>query len=442
MVAEPQIEPFITRELYELVIGLEGEIHKPSSLPQDLKDMKHWLKVEQNERGQWKKPFYYRDGERKDLNWNLRSMEAQFDLYTVLDQEPLNKAGFHARDSICVIDLDGVIDPVTLELIEPTIRDLISDMRFTVYLSSSGEGLHIPFKLPEELLFPEVPSKNLNYRETEGKSGQFLGGAYASFVAFTGVAVPPYDLPTLPEINRSEWEYIREFLWSAETVTHTEPSEPIPLATQASTPQARAPRESEAKESPFGIKWKPNYRSHVESVFNGFDDPKEGSDTSISGRCNQWVSLYIRGAEHWTYDRAIHLSKQVEGKCLAKNPTRNKKSHKWHEEKVISRIRLFSELGLLVYRKKHDREGKMPFDILKLEALDYALATKMKPRTEKVFLTIVVLSKGRSGFKLRDARVAEASGLDRGTVIKAKKEIRKGDFLKIEGARNNTYTII
>ena len=440
MVAEPQIEPFITKELYELVIGLEGEIHKPSSLPQDLKDMKHWLKVEQNEGGYWKKPFYYRDGERKVLNWNLRSMEAQFDLYTVLDQEPLNKAGFHARDSICVIDLDGVIDPVTLELIEPTIRDLISDMRFTVYLSSSGEGLHIPFKLPEELLFPEVPSKNLNYRETEGKSGQFLGGAYASFVAFTGVTVPPYDLPTLPEINRSEWEYIREFLWSAETVTHTEPSEPIPLATQASTPQARAPRESEAKESPFGIKWKPNYRSHVESVFNGFDDPGEGSDTSTSGRCNQWLSLYIRGAEHWTYDQAVQLSKQVEGFYLSKqtNP-RNKKRPDWHEANVIKLIRKFTESSSLIYLSNHDREGKKPVDEQQLQALRYAQGTDMNPATQAIFLMIVSKASGRDRFKLSDSNLAEAVGVHRTTVIRAKKELANFSFLKING---NIYTFL
>ncbi len=440
MVAEPKPEPFITRELFDLVRSLEGSIHKPSSLPQDLKDMKRWLKVEQNDNGKWKKPFWY-EGDKKQVTWSQLET-SQRDLYTVLDQEPLNKAGFWAKKQLCVIDIDDVIDPITLSLKEPKIIDLITDMRLTVYLSSSGRGLHIPFRLPEELLFPDVPSKNLNYRETEGGTGQFLGGAYASFVAFTGVAVPPYHLPTLPEINRLEWQYIREFLWSKGAGEElTEPLEPIRLVQPVDTPQARAPRESEAKDSPFGIEWKPNYLPKVKSMLAGFDDSMKSYEQDISSQCVHWVSIYIRGATHWTYDRAVLLSMQVEGKCLAKNPTRKKKSRKWHEEKVISRIQKFSDANLLVYRNKHDREGKMPFDELQRQASNYALATKMKATTQKVFLTIVALSQGRSKFKIFDSIVADNSDVHRTTVVRVKKELKlnNSNFLKIEG---NIYTVL
>ena len=231
-----------------------------------------------------------------------------------------------------------------------------------------------------------------------------------------------------------------ELFIRGETAPHTEPSEPIPVANAVLKPQTRAPREPESKESPFGIKWKPNYRSHVESVFNGFADPKEGSDTSISGRCNQWVSLYIRGAEHWTYDRAVQLSKQVEGRYLSKEPNpRDKKPDNWHENNVIKLIRRFTTSGSLIYRSNHDREGRTPVDEQQLQALRYAQGTDMKLTTQGVFLMIVSLSSGRGRFKLSDSNLADAVGVHRATVIRAKKELANGSFLKING---NIYTFL
>jgi len=439
VVTEHKPEPFITRELFDLVRSLDGSIHKPSSLPQDLKDMKRWLKVEQNDNGKWKKPFWY-EGDKKQVTWSQLET-SQRDLYTVLDQEPLNKAGFWAKKQLCVIDIDDVIDPITLSLKEPKIIDLITDMRLTVYLSSSGRGLHIPFRLPEELLFPDVPSKNLDYRETEGGTGQFLGGAYASFVAFTGVAVPPYDLPRLLEINRLEWQYIREFLWPKGAGEElTEPLEPVSLVQPVDNPKTRAPREIEPEEPPFGIKWKPNYQTHVKAVLTGFNDEREGIDTSISGRCFQWIGLYMRGSEHPTLVGAEKFSKQVEGFYRSKqSKPRKKKLDSWHKTNVWKVTNDLFKDKRFRYLDPGERESKMPFDELKLQAFNYAQGTNMKPSTQKVFLRIVALSQGRSRFKLKDMRVAENSGMHRDTVIQAKKELNNGDFLKIEG---NIYTIL
>ncbi|MDA0596539.1 MAG: hypothetical protein O2921_08210 [Chloroflexi bacterium] len=437
MVAQPKPEPFITEELVELVKSLEGVINNPHFLPTELREIPHWLKVQKNKRGHWKQPCIYSRGKLTSYNWNLGSYHLALD--KVLNQEPPGKAGFHARDRLCVIDLDDVIDGVTRQLKEPKILELLNTLKASVYLSSSGTGLHIPFRLQEGVEI-DPPGKNLSFRDTEGGTGQFLGGKYPSFVAFTGVAVPRYDYGWLVEITQAEWNYIREFLWSVETVTYTEPSEPIPLAAQASTPQARAPREPEPKESPFGIKWKPNYRSHVESVFNGFDDPREESDTSTSGRCNQWISLYIRGAEHWTYDQAVQLSKQVEGFYLSKqtNP-RNKKRPDWHEANVIKLIKKFTESSSLIYLSKHDLEGKKPVDEQLLQATRYAQGTGMKPTTQAIFLMIVSKASGRDRFKLSDSNLADAVDLHRTTVIRAKKELANFSFLKING---NIYTFL
>ena len=66
MVAEPKPEPFITEELAELANGLEGVIHEPRSLPQELRELPHWLKVKKNKRGQWKQPYWYKGNEKQD----------------------------------------------------------------------------------------------------------------------------------------------------------------------------------------------------------------------------------------------------------------------------------------------------------------------------------------------------------------------------------------
>jgi hypothetical protein len=437
VVAEPKPEPFITEELAELAKNLEGVIHEPRSLPQELREMPVWLKVTLNERDQWKQPCVEFRGRLSPWNWNISSYHLALD--KVLKQQPEGKAGFYAKGNLCVIDLDDVIDGVTRQLKEPKILELLNTLKASVYLSSSGTGLHIPFRLQEGVEI-DPPSLTLSFRDTEGKSGEFFGGKYRSFVAFTGVVLPRYDHLCLVEITQAEWNYIREFLWSVETVTSTEPSEPKPLPTPVSTPQARAPREPEPKESPFGIRWKSNYQAHVKAVLAGFDDPKEGSDISTSGGCYQWIGLYITGAEHWTYDGAVDLSKRVEGLLRKKQPqSKNKPRPDWHKDNVIKLIRKFTESSSLIYRRKHDREGRTPVDEQQLQALRYAQGTDMKLATQAIFLMIVSKASGRDRFKLSDSNLADAVGVHRTTVIRAKKELANFSFLKIKG---NIYTFL
>ena len=440
MVAEPQTEPFITEELAELAKGLEGVIHEPRSLPQELREMPVWLKVTPNERDQWKQPCVEFRGRLVPWNWQISSYHLALD--KVLKQQPEGKAGFYAKGNLCVIDLDEVIDPVTHQLIEPKILELLNTLKASVYLSSSGTGLHIPFRLQQGVEI-DPPGKNLSYRDrdTEGGTGQFLGSKFPSFVAFTGVAVPSYDYGWLVEITQAEWNDIREFLWSVETIDrHSEPLEPIPLATPVSTPQARAPREPEPKESPFGIRWKPKYQAHVKAVLAGFDDPREGSDTSISGRCFQWIGLYMRGSEHPTLDGAEKFSKQVEGFYRSKqsNP-REKKVGSWHKTNVWKVTNDLLEDKRLGYLDPGERKSKMPFDELKLQTFNYAQGADMKPTSRTVLLTVVSLSEGRDRFKLRDAHIAKAARVHRDTVIQAKKELTNGSFLEIKG---NYYTFL
>jgi hypothetical protein len=91
------------------------------------------------------------------------------------------------------------------------------------------------------------------------------------------------------------------------------------------------------------------------------------------------------------------------------------------------------------YLDRGERESKMPFDELKLQAFNYAQGTDMKPSTRTVLLTIVSLSEGRDRFKLRDAQIAKAASVHRDTVIQAKKELTTGSFLKI---KSNDYTFL
>ena len=437
MVAEPKPEPFITEELAELAKGLEGVIHEPRSLPQELREMPVWLKVTLNERGQWKKPCVEFRGKLSSYNWKLSSYHLALDV--VLKQQPAGKAGFHASGSLCVIDLDEVIDPVTRQLKEPKVHDLFEYLKASVYVSSSGKGLHIIFRLQEGVEI-DPPSTKLSYRDTEGKSGEFLGGKFPSFVAFTGVAVPQYDYPWLVEISQEEWEWLREFLWSVETVPLTEPSEPITLPTPVSTPQARAPRESEANNPPFDIDWKPNYIQHVRNMLRGFNDRPEGSDETPSGLVYDWVLVYWKGAKKPTWDGAVTLSIRAEGYARKRQPgTSSKKPKKWHEGNVISALKQLANKGELVYRRKGDKEGQTPEEDQQLQALKYIQSEKMKPSTQKVFLQIVAAAKGRDHYRLTNEEIADAVGLDRSTIIHHKNKLANNDFLEIKG---NVYKIL
>lgn len=443
MVAQPKPEPFITEELVELVKSLEGVIHNPHFLPTELREIPHWLKVQKNKRGHWKQPCIYSRGKLTSYNWNLGSYHLALD--KVLNQEPPGKAGFHARDRLCVIDLDDVIDGVTRQLKEPQVTDLFKYLKASVYLSSSGTGLHIPFRLQEGVEI-DPPSMTLSFRDTEGKSGEFFGGKFKSFVAFTGVAVPRYDYGWLVEITQAEWNYIREFLWSVETVTYTEPSEPIPLATQASTPQERAPREPELKESPFGIRWKSNFRQAAINKLAGWSDRPDGGDESISGEVFSWLMFYWKAAEEIDWDEAFDLSVRAEGFYLNKKTSESRKKPKplkWHEYNVNNSLRKMTNKNSkerLVFREKGEKYGKTNHQDRVLDALKYAQSKKMRGN-QPVFMEIITQSLGRTRFRITDGELAKLTSLSVSSITRAKKYFRKDcrNFLKIEG---NIYTIL
>jgi hypothetical protein len=368
----------------------------------------------------------------KNLEWIGDAMRLSRDLSVNI--------GLVVPEFWVVVDFDQCRDPDT-GYIHPAVQRIIERLNTVVLVSSSKTGLHVFLKhthdqpLPDETRFTN-PDLYLDIF-TEPKRGELKKPG--TFVAINWHPLPGYNALDKSVQQFPEWLDPELFI-RGETAPHTEPSEPIPAANAVLKPQTRAPREPESKESPFGIKWKPNYRNHVESVFNGFDDPGEGSDTSTSGRCNQWISLYIRGAEHWTYDQAVQLSKQVEGFYLSKqtNP-RNKKRPDWHEANVIKLIRKFTESSSLIYLSKHDREGKKPVDEQLLQATRYAQGTDMNPATQAIFLMVVSKASGRDRFKLSDSNLANAVGVHRTTVIRAKKELANFSFLKING---NIYTFL
>jgi hypothetical protein len=348
--------------------------------------------------------------------------------------------GLVVPDCWVMADFDHCRDPVT-GYIHPTVQRIIERLKTVVLVSSSGTGLHVFLKftpdqpLPAETKFTN-PDLYLDIFENK-KQGELKKPG--TFVALNWHPLLGYNALEREIQEFPEW-LDAELLIREELVPLTEPSEPTPLPKPTSTPQKRAPRESEPKESPFGIRWKPNHQANVKAVFNGFDDPKDGSDTSISGRCFQWIGLYMRGSEHPTLDGAVHLSKQVEGFYRSKqsNP-RIKKLDSWHKTNVWKVTNYLFENKRFGYLDPGERESKMPFDELKLQAFNYALATHMKQSTRTVLLTVVSLSEGRDRFKLRDAHIAKAARVHRDTVIQAKKELTNGSFLKIN---KNIYTFL
>lgn len=342
-----------------------------------------------------------------------------------------------------VIDFDQCRDSVT-GFIHPTVQRIIGRLKTVVLISSSGTGLHVFLKLttgqqlPQETKFTN-PDLYLDTFEDK-KQGELKKPG--TFVAIHWHPLPGYnaldkDVQQFPEWLEAEL-FIRE-----EAAPHTEPSELKPLPIPLSTPQARPPREPEPKDTPFGIEWKSKYQAHVKAVFNGFNDPREESDTSISGRCLQWIRLYAEGSERPTLEGAVDLSKRVEGFYLSKqsNP-RKEKSDSWHRNNAWIVFDNLLEDKRFGYLDLGERESKMPFDDRKLQAFNYALAIEMKHTTRTIFLTIVSLSEGRSRVKLRDAHIAKSACVHRDTVVQAKNELSNGSFLKIEGVNRNTYKFL
>ena len=78
---------------------------------------------------------------------------------------------------------------------------------------------------------------------TEGKPGEFLGGNYPSFVAFTGVALPQYADSRIAEVNEEQWKRVRGILWSQEPSERprepSEPENPSPYTTDARSARSR-----------------------------------------------------------------------------------------------------------------------------------------------------------------------------------------------------------
>jgi len=435
VVAAPQLKRFASKELVEIATSLKGAIYEPDRLQSELRNAKHWLKVEQNEKGMWKKPFHYWNGKPNPYNWQVSLGQRGLD--EVLGQLPEGKAGFHARNNLAVIDLDDVIDPRSLELREPIVQIVIDYLKTPVYLSSSGRSLHIPFFIEDSFSITDAPGRNLSYRQTDGKSGQFLGGNYPSFVAFTGVALPKYADSHVVEVNEEMWNWIRETLWSKESSM-----EPPKLSgTPVKESHPRHTVKSQTADSPFGIKWKPNYLAHVKNLLN-WREPQGMADKSHSGWSWQWLLAYFRGAESATWDGAVELSKRFEGYFDRKAPTklkyqRAKHPRKWHEANADNALRKLFDNGDLVLLTRGEKLGKTPAEDQILQANQHLRSCKMKPAAKIVFLEIVSWAGGRERVLITNRELAERARVGVATVKRAKNEFSKHECLEI--TRNNLY---
>lgn len=434
MVAAPQLRQFVSKELVAIATNLQGTIHKPERLPVALRNLKHWLKVEQNNKGAWKKPFQIWNGKPNPYNWKVSS--GQRSLGEVLEQVPKGKAGFHARGNLAVIDFDDVIDPYSYELTEPIVQNVIDHLGTPVYLSSSGRGLHIPLLLDDGFEITDAPSKKLSYRIRECKSGEFLGGNYDSFVAFTGVVLPPYSDSHIAIVNHENWNWLREVLWSKEPST---PLEDRPVLVASSLP--RYTDKPKTPDEPFGIKWKPNYRAHVKNLWD-WREPQGMRDKSQSGWSWQWLLAYFRGAESATWDGAVELSIRVEGYFDKKAPARLKYQrvkhlHKWHEANADNALRKLFDNGDLVLLTRGEKLGKTPAEDQILQANQHLRSCKMKPAAKIVFLEIISCAGGRERVLITNRELAERARVGVATVKRAKNEFSKHECLEI--TRNNLY---
>jgi hypothetical protein len=131
---------------------------------------------------------------------------------------------------------------------------------------------------------------------------------------------------------------------------------------------------------------------------------------------------------------AVQFSKRVEGFYLSKQPNpRKKKPGSWHKANVWKVTNHLLENGRFGYLDPGERESKMPLDELKLQALNYASGSEMDPTTQKLFLALVTKSAGRDRFKLTNAELAKAAGVDRSTVKRLKQKFGDNNFITCEG---------
>lgn len=345
-----------------------------------------------------------------------------------------------------VLDFDQCRDITTGDIHPPVLR-IIQSLDTVVLISSSGTGLHVFLRytpdqqLPQETKFTN-PDLNLGIF-TEPKRGELKKPG--TFVAINWHPLPGYNALDKTVQQFPKWLEAELFI-REEAAPHTEPLEPIPLVTAVSTLQTRAPRESEPKESPFGIEWKPKYLQTAISMFKGFIDRPNGNDDSISGYVFWWLMFYWKAAEKIDWDEAFDLSVRAEGFYLNKQPSesrREPKPLKWHEYNVNSSLRKMTNknsMERLVFREKGEKYGKTNHEDRVLDALKYAQSKKMRGN-QPVFIEIITQSLGRTRFRITDGELAKLTSLSVSSITRAKKYFRKEcrNFLKIEG---NTYTIL
>ncbi len=149
------------------------------------------------------------------------------------------------------------------------------------------------------------------------------------------------------------------------------------------------------------------------------------------------------GAESQDMDQAVNLSIRFEGFFDKSAPSgiryqRKKHTRSWHEREVLNAVQYAKNLGRLVFLGKGEKQGVTPAEEQLVQASRHVSSSKLKLATKAIYLSIVVLAKGRDRVRITNQQLATHSGCDRSTVIRAKKELYRHKCLDIDA---NFYTL-
>lgn len=383
-------------------------------VPDDLKNWDGWLLKH------GKRPYSLNaNGDRNYQGWQLPQNQKSYQ--ELIDDS--HALGIATRDGLICLDFDDVIDPDG-NLTEPIVRDVLDRYPTHVTFSSSGTGVHIWFWTDDPDL--QIATK-LTFR-SNGKSGEWLG---KSFVAYTGFPHPDFRKHPVRKLSIDDGEWLKEKL-----IPISNGYKPAPTTTTPTT------REPDISTEPFGIKWKPSHISRVRSLME-WKQPIGMKDTSHSGWSRQWSRAYMLGAESQDMDQAVNLSIRFEGFFDKSAPSgiryqRKKHSRSWHEREVLNAVQYAKNLGRLVFLGKGEKQGVTPAEEQLVQASRHVSSSKLKPATKAIYLSIVVLAKGRDRVRITNQQLATHSGCDRSTVIRAKTELYRHKCLDIDA---NFYTL-
>jgi hypothetical protein len=280
-----------------------------------------------------------------------------------------------------------------------------------------------------------VPSKPLSFRQTEGKSGEWLGANSPSFVAITGVQLPEYARPNVAVLTEEKWKWLEPQLWTRKPSRSTSRT-----VTQTKTAPGRA--RTARTDVYFGREWKgaEDYLRRLYAwkwqTIRGFH---KGNSTDHSLWNQYWLRAYWKYAVNPNVKDMVKFSKEFQRHFDNNAPDwiRLQKSnwhdHGWHQNQCLEAI------GHVDGTSDDEDEARIPYGEKATTYLDHFTSSYVSPTAWLMMSHAIRYARGRDEVKLSDTELGAMVGVTPGWVREMKKELRKHSCIEIPPSKPQKY---